>query len=141
MLHVGLQGVRDKVLGVGSLCCKKRDIIRFGPGERSTENECNTLGWNQLKFNPELGGSNSIMSETVTIRVGWGCIISTATQIPPSLGTMTTELILHGQLNGYRCLPDRIQEVGPSGFPETVIWIFSSRVVIIITFFLRCVRQ
>jgi hypothetical protein len=77
MLHVDLQGVRDKVLGVGeggfgSLCCKKKDIIRSGPGERSTENECNTLGWNQLKFNPELGGSNSIMSETVTIRLGWG---------------------------------------------------------------------
>jgi hypothetical protein len=75
MLHLGLQGVRDKVLGVGeggfgSLCCKKKDIIRPGPGERSTEDECNTLGWNQLKFNPELGGSRSIMAETVTIRGG-----------------------------------------------------------------------
>jgi hypothetical protein len=145
MLHVGQQGVRDKVLGVGeggfgSLCCKKKDIIRSGPGERSTEDECNTLGWNQLKFNPELGGSNSIMSETVTIRVGWGGGVSF--QLPrrslPLLGTMALQLILHGQLNDCRCLPDRIQEVGPSGFSETVIRILSPRVIIIIiiiTFF------
>jgi hypothetical protein len=58
-------------VGLG-LCCKKKDIIRPGPVERSADDECNTQGWNQLKFNPELGGSCSIMSETVTIRVGWG---------------------------------------------------------------------
>jgi hypothetical protein len=45
--------------------CKQRGIIRAGPGKRSTEDECRSLGWNQLNFNPELGGSNTIMTETV----------------------------------------------------------------------------
>ena len=81
-------GVGDKVSrGWGDeLQEKGRYPARLCPGKRSAEDECYTLGWNQLNFNPEPTRVHTIMTETVNNKRGkgggLGCIISNCYTLP-----------------------------------------------------------